>query len=123
MTLSHVDENARPTMVDVSGKQVTHRIATAESRVRFPSAVADELAKNGFNTSKGPVFHTAIIAGTMAAKRTHELIPFCHPLGIENCKVHIEMQGAEHAFDTFPSVRSEERRVGKECRSRWSPYH
>ena len=104
MTLSHVDENARPTMVDVSGKQATHRIATAESRVRFPSSVADELAKNGFNTSKGPVFHTAIIAGTMAAKRTHELIPFCHPLGIENCKVHIEMQGAEAVVQCTVSV-------------------
>lgn len=95
MTFSHVDENARPTMVDVSAKQVTHRTATAESRVRFPAQVADELVKNGFNTAKGPVFHTAIIAGTMAAKRTHELIPFCHPLGIESCKVQIEMQANE----------------------------
>ena len=95
MTLSHVDENARPTMVDVSGKQVTQRTATAESRVQFPPEVAEQLVKNGFNTSKGPVFHTAIIAGTMAAKRTHELIPFCHPLGIESCKVHIDMQGNE----------------------------
>jgi cyclic pyranopterin phosphate synthase len=95
MTLSHVDENARPTMVDVSGKHVTQRTATAESRVQFPPGVAAQLAENGFNTSKGPVFHTAIIAGTLAAKRTHELIPFCHPLGIESCKVHIEMQGNE----------------------------
>lgn len=104
MTLSHVDEHARPTMVDVSGKEVTHRTATAESRVQFPSSVAEELAKNGFNTSKGPVFHTAIIAGTMAAKRTYELIPFCHPLGIENCKVHIEMQGIEAVVRCTVSV-------------------
>jgi cyclic pyranopterin phosphate synthase len=104
MTLSHVDEQARPTMVDVSGKQVTHRTATAESRVQFPPAVADELTKNGFNTAKGPVFHTAIIAGTMAAKRTHELIPFCHPLGIENCKVRIELQGTEAVVQCTVSV-------------------
>jgi cyclic pyranopterin phosphate synthase len=91
-------------MVDVSAKQVTHRTATAESRVRFPTAVADELAKNGFNTSKGPVFHTAIIAGTMAAKRTHELIPCCHPLGIENCKIQIDMQGIEAAVQCTVSV-------------------
>jgi len=95
MTFSHVDESARPTMVDVTGKQVTHRTATAESRVQFPPKVAEELTRSGFNTSKGPVFHTAIIAGTLAAKRTHELIPFCHPLGIESCKITIDMQGAE----------------------------
>jgi cyclic pyranopterin phosphate synthase len=63
--------------------------------VRFPAAVAAELRRNGFATSKGPVFHTAIVAGVMAAKRTHELIPFCHPLGIENCKVAIDMDGDE----------------------------
>jgi cyclic pyranopterin monophosphate synthase len=95
MTLSHVDQDSRPTMVDVSGKQITQRTATAESRVRFPPLVAEELSKKGFNTTKGPVFHTAIIAGTMAAKRTHELIPFCHPLGIESCTVQIEMDGTE----------------------------
>ncbi|HEU4653274.1 MAG TPA: cyclic pyranopterin monophosphate synthase MoaC [Steroidobacteraceae bacterium] len=95
MTLSHIDENARPTMVDVSEKQVTRRTATAESRVQFPQEVAAELAKKDFSTSKGPVFHTAIIAGTMAAKRTHELIPFCHPLGIESCKINIDMEASE----------------------------
>lgn len=95
MPFSHIDEHSRPTMVDVGNKQVTHRIATAESRVRFPPAVAVQLSEQGFNTSKGPVFQTAIIAGTMAAKRTHELIPFCHPLGIESCKVNIEMQSNE----------------------------
>lgn len=82
-------------MVDVGDKAVTKRTATAETRVRFPKAVADTLRQQNFNSSKGPVFHTAIIAGTLAAKRTHELIPFCHPLGIENCKILIEMPGDE----------------------------
>ncbi len=91
--LTHVDENSNPTMVDVSDKQITKRVATAESRVRFPEAVATALREQNFTTKKGPVFHTAIIAGTQAAKRTHELIPFCHSLGIESCKFHIEMQG------------------------------
>jgi cyclic pyranopterin phosphate synthase len=63
--------------------------------VRFPADVAAALTANGFNTAKGPVFHTAIIAGTQAAKRTHELIPFCHPLGIEKCKLEIVMAGDE----------------------------
>lgn len=88
---SHIDVDRAPSMVDVGHKEVTHRIATAEARVRFPAEVAQALRNNGFNTAKGPVFHTAIIAGTMAAKRTHELIPFCHPLGIEKCTVNIEM--------------------------------
>jgi cyclic pyranopterin phosphate synthase len=89
---SHVDDRAQPTMVDVGDKAVTKRTATARSRVQFPQQVAAALRGQNFNTAKGPVFQTAIIAGTMAAKRTHELIPFCHPLGIENCKLSIEMQ-------------------------------
>src|SRR5688500_2428875 len=89
--LSHVDEQARPTMVDVTGKPVTRRTAVAEARVRFPREAAASLRAGGFATAKGPVFHTAIVAGVMAAKRTHELIPFCHPLGIENCMIDIRM--------------------------------
>jgi cyclic pyranopterin phosphate synthase len=88
--LTHVDSEGRPAMVDVSGKQVTHRSATAVSVVRLPLEVAATLRAQGFNTAKGPVFQTAIIAGTMAAKRTHELIPFCHPLGLEKCRVEID---------------------------------
>jgi cyclic pyranopterin phosphate synthase len=88
---THVDERRQPAMVDVGGKAVTHRTATAEARVRFPPAVAEALRESGFETSKGPVFHTAIVAGVMAAKRTHELIPFCHPLGIDNCRIEIDM--------------------------------
>jgi cyclic pyranopterin monophosphate synthase len=91
MTFSHLDENRRPAMVDVSGKTATKRTATAETRVRFPPAVAAALRESGLRSPKGPVFDTAIIAGVMGAKRTHELIPFCHPLGIENCQVAIEL--------------------------------
>jgi cyclic pyranopterin phosphate synthase len=89
--LTHVDPQGRPTMVDVGGKQATHRTAVAETRVRFPPEIADQLRGAGFATAKGPVFHTAIVAGVMAAKRTHELIPFCHPLGLERCDVEIDM--------------------------------
>jgi len=94
---THVDERRRPTMVDVGGKAVTHRTAVAEARVRFPPAVAEALRESSFETSKGPVFHTAIVAGTMAAKRTHELIPFCHPLGIENCRIEIDVNERHEA--------------------------
>jgi len=95
--LSHVDAEGRPTMVDVSGKVVSLRTAVAESRVRFPPEVARALRDAGFATKKGPVFHTAIVAGVMAAKRTHELIPFCHPLGLERCDVTIEMNTEDEA--------------------------
>jgi cyclic pyranopterin monophosphate synthase len=92
MTFSHLDAERRPTMVDVSGKSVTKRTAVAEARVRFPAAVAAALRDSGLRSSKGPIFDTAVVAGVMAAKRTHELIPFCHPLGIENCRIVIELE-------------------------------
>jgi cyclic pyranopterin phosphate synthase len=93
MTFTHLDANLHPTMVDVGDKQPTRRTATAEGRVRFPSAVATALRDSDMRSPKGPVFDTAIVAGVMAAKRTHELIPFCHPLGIENCRITIELEG------------------------------
>lgn len=83
--LTHIDGKGRPKMVDVAAKVATRRTATAESRLRFPAAVARALAAAGMRSAKGPVLDTAIIAGTMAAKRTHDLIPFCHPLAIEKC--------------------------------------
>jgi cyclic pyranopterin monophosphate synthase len=93
MTLTHVDADRHPTMVDVSDKTATKRTATAEARVRFPPAVAAALRDSGLRSAKGPVFDTAIVAGVMGAKRTHELIPFCHPLGLENCRITIDLDG------------------------------
>ena len=89
--LSHVDEKNRPAMVDVSDKSVTAREACARSVVRLPDPVAAAIDGGEIATRKGPVFATAIIAGVMAAKRTHELIPFCHPLGLETCNIDIEL--------------------------------
>src|SRR5450631_3767248 len=93
MTFSHLDAERRPTMVDVGDKIAGKRTAVAEARVLFPSNVAAALRASGLRSAKGPIFDTAIIAGVMGAKRTHELIPFCHPLGIENCRITIELQG------------------------------
>jgi cyclic pyranopterin phosphate synthase len=76
-------------MVDIGGKAVTERTAVAEARVRLPAEVAKTLRAQGFTSKKGPVIDTAIVAGVMAAKRTHELIPFCHPLGLDNCQIDI----------------------------------
>lgn len=92
--LSHLDARDRPAMVDVGAKEVTHRVAVAEALIRLPAAVARALRASGHRTRKGPVFDTAILAGVMAAKRTHELIPFCHPLALEDCQVEVEQRGA-----------------------------
>jgi cyclic pyranopterin phosphate synthase len=92
-TFSHVDASGHPTMVDVSDKRVTARNAVAEARIRLPASVASTLRAQDFATAKGPVFHTAIVAGTLAAKRTHELIPFCHPLGLDKCVIDITSEG------------------------------
>ena len=87
--LTHLDAANRPTMVDVGAKQATFREATAEAVVKLPPIVARELKRTGHRTKKGPVFDTAIVAGVMAAKKTHEIVPFCHPLPIERCTVDI----------------------------------
>lgn len=92
--LTHVDAANRPRMVDVGAKAVTARAASAQATVRFPRAVARALREDGMRVKKGPIIDTAIIAGTLAAKRTCELIPFCHPLAIERCEVQIEFANA-----------------------------
>jgi cyclic pyranopterin phosphate synthase len=93
MTFTHLDADQHPAMVDVSDKAASKRSATAEARVRFPPSVAAALRASGLRSPKGPVFDTAIVAGVMGAKRTHELIPFCHPLGLENCRIGIDLEG------------------------------
>lgn len=95
--LSHIDKDNLPTMVDVSHKKVTNREAQARAIVYFPEEVAERFANGDIRTAKGPVFSTAIVAGVMAAKRTHELIPFCHPLGLDNCKITIELNEDKNA--------------------------
>jgi len=89
-SLTHLDSSGRPAMVDVSGKAVTTREALAECRVRFPADVARQLHASKLRSAKGGIAETAIIAGTMAVKRTHELIPFCHPLPIDGCRIEVE---------------------------------
>jgi cyclic pyranopterin phosphate synthase len=97
--LTHIDSANRPTMVDVSNKVVSQREAHARSVVELPDAVLSQVADDEIATKKGPVFATAIIAGVMAAKKTHELIPFCHPLGLDSCKVSIELDGGRAVID------------------------
>ena len=97
--LSHIDADNRPTMVDVSDKRQTARTARAVAVVTLPAEVLQQVSDDEIETKKGPVFATAIIAGVMAAKKTHELIPFCHPLGLESCKIAITVTGSDAIID------------------------
>ena len=87
--LTHVNEKNQPTMVDVSKKNSTQRFARARSIVQVPKTILQQFKDGDIQTKKGPVFNTAIVAGTMAVKKTHDFIPFCHPLPIESCHIDI----------------------------------
>nr|WP_320142141.1 cyclic pyranopterin monophosphate synthase MoaC [uncultured Cohaesibacter sp.] len=86
--LTHLDDTGAANMVDVSAKTPTVRIAVASANVRMKRETLDLILSG--NTKKGDVLATARIAGIMAAKRTHELIPLCHPLALSKVAVDIE---------------------------------
>ena len=94
--LTHLDEKSRPSMVDVAPKTATHRTATARAIVFLPPEVLEKLDGPELVSKKGPVFQTAILAGIMAAKKTGDLIPLCHPLGLDNCQIYIHLDDNQH---------------------------
>ena len=85
--LTHFDDDGRPHMVDVSAKPVTARRAIARGQVRTESATLQRVMDG--STAKGDVIIVAELAGIMAAKRTGDLIPLCHPLGLDAVEVRI----------------------------------
>ena len=93
-------------MVDVSGKKITERIAQGQAIVQLPKEVLEALVGDELMTKKGPVFQTAIIAGVMAAKKTHELIPLCHPLSLEDIQVRIVIEKDEAVISSMAKVTS-----------------
>ena len=95
MTFSHLNEQGHATMVDVSEKQISQRTAAARSIVSLPPEVLEQLSNGDIQTKKGSVFQIAIIAGIMAAKKTGDLIPLCHPLGLDNCQINIHLNDVE----------------------------
>ena len=99
--LTHIDADGRARMVDVSDKASTKRIARDEGRVEM-SAVALELARS--KGGKGDVRATAEIAGVMAAKRTSELIPMCHPLALSSVKVRVDELPGQSAIGVVAEV-------------------
>ena len=86
---THMDENGNAVMVDVSGKGDTARTAVAEGRINVSPEVM-RVVRQG-TAAKGDVLSVAQLAGIMGAKRTADLIPLCHPLGIEDCKIDIRV--------------------------------
>jgi cyclic pyranopterin monophosphate synthase len=86
---THLDKKGNPSMVNVGEKAITKRSATARSIVVLDQIIMNQFEKEDIQTPKGPVFQIAIIAGVMAAKKTGELIPLCHPLGLDNCQISI----------------------------------
>lgn len=92
---THLDAAGNPSMVDVGAKKVTKRIAKARSILAVDEEIIAQFTDGDIQTKKGPVFQTAIIAGVMGAKKTSDLIPLCHPLGLDNCQIAIHVNGAK----------------------------
>jgi cyclic pyranopterin monophosphate synthase len=98
-SLTHLDDSGRPRMVDVSGKEVTARTATAHGVLTCQRETLDQV-RAGI-APKGSVIRTAELAGIMAAKRTAELIPLCHPLPLTKVEVRIQID------EELPGLRIE----------------
>lgn len=102
--LSHVDQAGQPRMVDVSEKKITRRTARAQATVDVGDEILKEIRNQELITKKGPVFQTAIIAGVMGAKRTSDLIPFCHPIGLDDCQITIQVKNKKIVIDTMATL-------------------
>ena len=116
-SLSHLDSGNRPQMVDVGGKPVTRRTAHAVAIVALPPALARLLEDGEIAAPKGPVFQAAILAGIMGAKRTSELIPLCHALPLDDCRIEVRARapGADGSVEVEIHCRARtEARTGVE---------
>jgi cyclic pyranopterin phosphate synthase len=102
--LSHVDTRGNPSMVSVSDKAVTKRVARAQATVHLGKEILSLITGEDIMTKKGPVFQTAVLAGVMGAKQTSTLIPLCHPVGLEDCQVNITPLKETVIIDTSATV-------------------
>ena len=103
MNLTHIDDNNRPKMVDVSGKNETHRIAVASGKITMSKEAYDAIIGNV--VKKGPVLQTAVIAAIMGTKKTSELIPMCHPLLLSGINCDIEELPQTNSFKLFVTAK------------------
>ncbi len=101
--LSHVDEMGKARMVDVGEKNTIERVAVATAAVKMSQACADQVAAN--TVKKGDVLGTAQLAGVMAAKRTADLIPMCHPLALDHIEVNCRLEGQTVKIEARISAR------------------
>ena len=95
---THLSESGNPKMVDVGNKEITERIAIAQSVVILEKEILDNLKNDDIQTKKGVVFQTAIIAGIMGAKKTSDLIPLCHPLPLTKVDIQIGINEKEEVI-------------------------
>jgi len=102
--LTHMDDAGRPHMVDVTGKADTVRIAVARGMVRMQPATFQLIKQGG--TAKGDVLSVAQLAGIMAAKRTPDLIPLCHPILIGNVNIEFKLDEANSVIEITATVES-----------------
>ena len=102
--LTHLDESGRPRMVDVSGKDVTSRTATAAGTLTCKPETLEQVRTG--TAPKGSVIHTAELAGVMAAKRTADVIPLCHPLPLTKVEVRVDLDDALPGFRVISEART-----------------
>jgi cyclic pyranopterin phosphate synthase len=102
--LSHMDEQGRPKMVDVSGKPDTERLAIAKGLVKMQAATFARIKKG--QVTKGDVFAVAQLAGIMAAKKTPSLIPLCHPIFIDEVKIDFDLEEKNNAVEITATTKS-----------------
>ncbi len=101
---THIDASGNPMMVDVSEKKITKRMARARAVVHVGKEIIALIKNDELLTKKGPVFQTAIIAGVMGAKKTSDLIPLCHPLGLDDCQIKIKVEKDKIIIDTTTTL-------------------
>lgn len=98
--LTHLDDSNQPLMVDVSAKAETVRTATASCLVKIGREILSRMEDGELKNKKGPVLHTAILAGICGTKKTSELIPLCHPLPLDSAKIQITPHDEDHLLVT-----------------------
>jgi cyclic pyranopterin phosphate synthase len=101
---THISSSGNPQMVDVSKKKTTMRTAIAQAIVFLGKEIMEKMDGDELITKKGPVFQTAIIAGVMGAKKTADLIPFCHPLGLEDCQIQITVKKEKVIIESMAAL-------------------
>lgn len=105
--LSHIDEAGNATMVDVSQKTASVRMAIASGIIKFPSEVFKSLSDLDFVGKKGSIVQTAVIAGIQGVKKTAELIPLCHQINLS--KINVEIEPGNNEFKISCTVKCNEK--------------